>query len=157
MSEMTKEQIRKFVDAWYVALDQHVPVAEIAKLATDDVEMVFPEKSLHGLNDFKAWCIGGTYSDGEASPGVFNVYFDENHTVVSVDSEITGDQARLRVIVAWQASLFNPPAAKSKRVSLDAIQDWIVKRADGNEYGLKVSSYNAMAEPLVYAPGFSRL
>lgn len=154
---ITKEQIDAFVAAWYLALDQHVPVAEAAKLVADDVQMIFPEKTLHGKSDFMAWCIGGPYSDGEMAPGVFNIFFDENHNVVSVDAAIDGDQADLDVVVAWQASMFTPPAAKSRRVSLDAIQKWTVRKSDQNGYGLVVTSYNAMAKPFVYTPGFARL
>jgi hypothetical protein len=154
---ITKEQIDAFVTAWYLALDQHVPVEQAASLVSDDVEMIFPEKTLHGKSDFVAWCIGGPYSDGDKAPGVFNIFFDENHNVVSVEASIAGDTAELDVIVAWQASWFIPPAAKSKRVSLDAIQKWAVKASDQNPYGLVVTSYNAMAKPFVYAPGFARL
>ena len=158
MSEsITHEQVQKFVAAWYLALDQHVPAEDCLKLVAVDVEMVFPEKSLHGVDDFKAWYAGGTYSDGEQAIGVINIFFDENHTVVSVNSDITGNEARVRVVVAWQASWFVPPAAKSKRVSLDAIQDWTLKASNTNEYGLVLTRYNAMAEPFVYAPGFARL
>ena len=155
---ITEEQINKFVTAWYVALDQHAPLEECAKLVSEDsLEMIFPEKTLHGSSDFLAWCAGGTYSDGTTAPGVFNIFFDENHNVVSVDAKISGDEAVLDVVVAWQASWFTPPAAKSKRVSLDAIQRWVVRASDKNIYGLEVTSYNAMAQPFVYAPGFARL
>ena len=119
--------------------------------------MIFPEKTLHGASDFLAWCAGGSYSDGTTAPGVFNIFFDENHNVVSVNAQIDGDQAVLDVVVAWQASWFTPPAAKSKRVSLDATQRWIVRASDRNIYGLEVISYNAMAKPFEYAPGFARL
>ncbi len=61
------------------------------------------------------------------------------------------------MVVAWQASRFEPPAAKSKRVSLDATQKWTVCRSDKNAYGLEITSYNAMAEPMKFAPGFARL
>lgn len=155
---ITEAQIRKFVDAWYLALDQHAPAEECAKLvAQDDVQMIFPEKTLYGAGDFLAWYAGGTYSDGTEAPGVINIFFDENHNVVSVDAKIDGDTATLDVVVAWQASWFTPPAAKSKRVSLDAIQKWTVRVTDRNAYGLEVTSYNAMAKPFVYTPGFSRL
>jgi hypothetical protein len=159
MSAITEQQIRDFVTAWYLALDQHAPIEQCATLVADDVEMIFPEKTLHGKKDFLAWCIGGKYSDGETAPGVFNIFFDENHNVVSVapTSGLTGAKITLRVVVAWQASLFNPPAAKSKRVSLDATQDWIVRASNKNAYGLEVTSYNAMAEPFQYSPGFARL
>jgi len=159
MSTITEQQIRDFVAAWYLALDQHAPIEQCATLVADDVEMIFPEKTLHGKADFLAWCIGGKYSDGETAPGVYNIFFDENHNVVSVTptSGLTGGKITLRVVVAWQASIFTPPAAKSKRVSLDAIQDWIVRASDQNAYGLVVTSYNAMAEPFQYSPGFARL
>lgn len=155
---ITEEQINKFVTAWYVALDQHAPLDECAKLVSEDsLEMIFPEKTLHGASDFLAWCAGGTYSDGTTAPGVFNIFFDENHNVVSVVAKISGDEAVLDVVVAWQASWFTPPAAKSKRVSLDATQRWVVRASDKNIYGLEVTSYNAMSQPFAYAPGFARL
>ncbi len=156
---LSLEKINEFVAAWYLALDQHAPAEQCTVLAAEDVQMVFPERTLHGINDLKAWYAGGTYSDGEEAPGVINIFFDENHNVVSVEpkSELSADSIDLRVVVAWQASWFIPPAAKSTRVSMDAIQDWTIKRSDKNEYGLVITSYNAMAEPFVYAPGFARL
>jgi len=158
MSAITLDQIKTFVAAWYQALDQHVPPAECAKLVSDkNLEMVFPEKTLHGVSDFLAWYAGGTYSDGTQAPGVINIFFDENHNVVSVDAKISGDQATLDVVVAWQASWFEAPAAKSKRVSLDATQHWVVRASSKNAYGLEVTSYNAMSKPFQYAPGFARL
>jgi hypothetical protein len=156
--EITQDQIRRFADAWYLALDQHAPTDEISKLvAADGLEMIFPEKTLHGLGDFQAWYSGGAYSDGEQAPGVINIFFDENHNVVSVDATITGDQAEARVLVAWQASWFTPPAAKSRRTSMDATQEWTVRRSSRNPYGLEIVRYNAMAVPFQYAPGFARL
>jgi hypothetical protein len=154
---LTESRINEFVAAWYLALDQHAPLDQMASLVSDDVQMIFPEKTLHGKSDFLAWCAGGDYSDGDKAPGVYNIFFDENHNVVSVEAQISGDQAELDVVVAWQASWFIPPAAKSKRVSLDAIQKWTVQASDQNAYGMVVTSYNAMAKPFVYAPGFARL
>jgi hypothetical protein len=163
MSTQTKsaisiEAINTFVAAWYRALDQHVPREECARLVSEkSLEMIFPEKTLHGASDFLAWYAGGTYSDGTKAPGVINIFFDENHTVVSVDARISGSQATLEVVVAWQASWFEPPASKSKRVSLDATQHWVVQASSKNAYGLEVISYNAMAKPFQYAPGFAHL
>jgi hypothetical protein len=158
MSNISIEEIKNFATAWFRALDQHVPPAECAKLvAEDDLEMIFPEKTLHGVNDFLAWYAGGKYSDGTSAPGVINIFFDENHNLVSVNAQISGEQASVNVVVAWQASWFEAPAAKSKRVSLDATQKWVVRASRRNPYGLEVISYNAMAEPFQYTPGFSRL
>ena len=64
-SPITEAQIKEFAAAWYQALDQHVPPAAIAVLLADEgLEMIFPEKTLHGMGDFLAWYAGGDYSDG---------------------------------------------------------------------------------------------
>src|SRR5215813_7051401 len=139
---ITKEQVQTFAAAWYQALDFHAPTEEILKLVADEnVQMIFPEKTLHGVGDVIAWYAGGTYSDGEKAPGVINIFFDENHNVVSVEPEIGDDRIEVRVVVAWQASWFVPPAAKSKRVSADFTQAWTLRRSDKNPYGLVIESY----------------
>src|SRR5579871_3838814 len=154
---LDKETIDKFATAWYLALDQHAPEAVCAALVADDVEMIFPEATLHGIDDFLAWYRGGTYKSGEKAPGVINIFFDENHNVVSVEANITAEGAEVDVLVAWQASWFVPPAAKSKRTSLDAKQKWVLRPSTKNAYGIEVASYNAVAAPFNYTPGFARL
>ena len=47
--QLTYEQIDAFVKAWYLALDQHVPREVCSSLVSDDVQMIFPEKTLHGM------------------------------------------------------------------------------------------------------------
>lgn len=155
---LTDEKIKQFAAAWYLALDNHVPAEEIAALLTDDVQMVFPEKTLPTLADVQAWYAGGKYSDGTDAPGVINIFFDENHNLVSVERGTTsGDAVELTVVVAWQASWFEKPATKAKRTSLDATQAWTVTPSNKNKYGIAISRYNAMAAPFAYAPGFARL
>ena len=155
---ITRQQVETFAAAWYQALDFHVPTEDILKLVADEnVSMIFPEKTLHGVGDFLAWYAGGTYSDGEQAPGVINIFFDENHNVVSVDPQIGDDGVEVQVVVAWQASVFTPPAAKSKRVSADFTQAWTLRRSDKNPYGLVIESYNAVVVPPSFAPGFARL
>lgn len=156
---ITNEEIQSFAAAWYQALDFHVPTDEITKLVADpDVAMIFPEKTLNGVSDFQAWYSGGTYSDGEQTPGVISIFFDENHNIATVETlEANERTAKVKVVVAWQASWFEAPAAKSKRVSADFTQLWELRRTTKNEYGLEITSYNAVAEPPHYAPGFARL
>lgn len=144
---MTEQQIHEFVAAWFLALDQHVPIEQCyALLADEGLRMQFPDGDIHDLPSFKTWY-----------DRVTNLFFDENHNVASIDANIQGDQASLRVIVAWQASWFEPPAAKSKRTAMDATQDWVVRTSSKNPYGLVIAGYNATAAPFTYAPGFARL
>jgi hypothetical protein len=144
---ITVDEIKKFAAAWYLALDQHVPVEEAYKfLADEGLNMQFPDGDIRNFDSFKRWY-----------DRVTNLFFDENHNVQSVEATISGDRAEVRVVVGWQASWFEPPAAKSKRTAMDATQLWTVRRSSKNAYGLEIVTYNATAEPFQYAPGFARL
>jgi hypothetical protein len=135
------------VAAWYRALDNHDSIDEVYKLlAGEGLNMQFPDGDIRDYDSFKRWY-----------DRVTNLFFDENHYVQSVKAEIAGDQAIVHIVVGWQASWWEPPAAKSKRVSLDATQRWTIRRSSKNAYGLEIVAYNATVEPFKYAPGFARL
>jgi hypothetical protein len=141
------QQIKQFVAAWYLALDQHAPFDDAYKLLADQgLNMQFPDGDIRDKGSFKKWY-----------DRVTSIFFDENHNVQSVDAKISGDEAVVDVVVGWQASWWEPPSAKSKRVSMDATQRWTVRRSGKNSYGLEIVSYNATVEPFKYAPGFARL
>jgi hypothetical protein len=147
MTPITEAQIETFVAAWYRALDFHVPLEEISSLLADDgLSMQFPDGDISDLASFKTWY-----------DRVTNLFFDENHYVQSVAAQISGDTAVLDIVVGWQASWWQPPAAKSKRTAMDATQRWTVRRSTRNVHGLEIASYNATVEPFKYAPGFARL
>ncbi len=144
---ITEDQIKKFTAAWFLALDQHVPLeAAYQFLADDGLHMQFPDGDIRDFDSFKKWY-----------DRVTHLFFDENHNVQSVEVTINGDQADLRIVVGWQASWFEPPAAKSKRTSMDATQQWTVRRSSKNVHGLEIVYYNATAAPFKYTPGFARL
>lgn len=152
--------IRAFAEAWYAALDLHLPFASAeAFLAPEGLQMIFPEKTLHGISDFAAWYGGGSYQDGEQAPGVINLFFDESHRVLEVTSERTLDGAEVDIVVGWQASWFVAPEPHPRRTSMNAHQQWrVVAAPQGrNPWGLAILAYNAMAKPFEYAPGFARL
>jgi hypothetical protein len=145
---LNQEQIEKFVAAWYYALDVHAPVEELTRLVSDtDVHIEFPDSAgKYDLDGFTKWY-----------DRVINIFFDENHNVVSVKADIHGDTAALDVVVAWQANFWIPPAAKSRRTSMDATQKWKIRASTKNAYGLEIVYYLATAAPFTYAPGFARL
>jgi hypothetical protein len=144
---ITVEQIKQFAAAWYQALDFHVPIEEAyALLADKGLNMQFPDGDISDFNSFKKWY-----------DRVTNLFFDENHYVQTVEAKISGDEAIVDIVVGWQASWWEPPAAKSKRVSMDATQRWTVRRSNKNKFGLEIVTYNATVAPFKYAPGFARL
>jgi hypothetical protein len=79
--------------------------------------MKFPEATLRTAADFEAWY-----------ERVTRIFFDEVHEVKRVDANITADGADVKVVVHWEASVWNAPAAKSQRIKLDAYQTWYVQR-----------------------------
>ena len=78
---LTKEEIDDLADRWYKALDVHAPVAELHAMMTDEGnDMEWPELPTHGHDEFTVW-----YEK------VTRRFFDEVHTVKSVESTIDGD------------------------------------------------------------------
>jgi hypothetical protein len=146
MSALNEANIKKFVAAWYYALDIHAPAEDChAYLASSDLELVFPEKTLKSYPDFDEWL-----------EVIYRTFFDENHNVQSVViKNSTATQADLEVVVGWQASWFTPPDAKSKRTSMNAIQRWTIQTSDQNAYGLVIVKY--YVDRFDYAPGFAQL
>ncbi len=145
---LSLDNVKAFVAAWYLALDQHVPIENAYKLLADDgLNVQFPDGDIRDFDSFKKWY-----------DRVTNLFFDENHNVQSVEPvRIDDNEAEVIVVVGWQASWWEPPAAKSKRVSMDATQRWIVRPSSKNAYGLEIVFYNATEKPFAYAPGFARL
>src|SRR5215510_9818093 len=85
---LTDQEVDKLARDWYHALDVHVPVEELLPmLAAEGVTMVFPEATLHGIDEFKGW-----YRD------VTHKFFDEIHTVKEVDSKPRGGESDVKVV-----------------------------------------------------------
>ncbi len=118
--ELTPEAIEAVAKEWYHQLDIHVPMVELLpSLADEELEMVFPEVTVYGYAGFEGW-----YQK------VIRLFFDEVHTVKSVESVISGKTATVKVVVQWEASVWNAPEPTSKRISADAYQTWNVKLTD---------------------------
>lgn len=121
---LTEDAIRGMVAEWYRALDRHVDLdVALRYLAEDGLEMRFPETTARGQAGFADWY-----------KAVTNRFFDEVHTVTSVDiTSIDGDTANVKVVVNWQAKIWNPPAPKSEWLGFDAFQTWeLVAGPDGS-------------------------
>jgi len=112
---LTEKTVGTLVTNWYQALDRHDDVAEVLPYLIDDgLEMRFPEATARGHAGFADWY-----------KAVTNRFFDEVHTVSSVEvAALDGAAATVRVVVNWQAHIWNPPAAKSQWMGFDAFQTW---------------------------------
>jgi hypothetical protein len=116
---LTDEVLNDFVAEWYRALDRHDNLVLVLPYLLDDgLECRFPETTKYGHAGFTEW-----YET------VTRRFFDEVHTVTSVDIERTGDPAAavtVKVVVNWQAKIWDPPAPKSAWLGFNAYQTWEV-------------------------------
>lgn len=119
LAPLTESQVKQLVDDWYLKLDVHATVEEFLPLLADEnLEMQFPEGTLHGQDAFKTWY-----------DGVIHTFFDEVHTMQALDITTASDHANVQLVVRWEASRWHAPAPKSERLAFDAAQTWVVKRS----------------------------
>ncbi|GGK63410.1 hypothetical protein Sme01_05540 [Sphaerisporangium melleum] len=124
---LTEDAIDTFAKDWYVALDQHIPLADVLAMLTEDIEFKVPEDTFLGHDGFSGWY-----------DAVTHLFFDEVHTVTKVEPVIEGDRAIVQVMVNWQAKVWKAPAAKSEWLGFDADQTWIVV---AGEKGPQIQKY----------------
>jgi hypothetical protein len=111
-------EVKELAAQWYKKLDVHAPLVDLLPLVDEVAEMRFPEATLRGKAEFEGWY-----------ERVIRVFFDEVHTLKTVDVTPTSEGADVKVVVHWEANVWNPPAAKSQRIKLDAYQTWKVRRS----------------------------
>jgi hypothetical protein len=118
---INESAVRDLATAWFRMLDQHAPVTELLPLlAEDGLVMNFPEGKFHGQGDFEKWYVGVTH-----------VFFDEVHALRSV--RVNPASGETQVVVHWEASRWQAPAAKSERILLDAYQTWVVQSSQSGK------------------------
>lgn len=124
LAPLTYSEVKQFAADWYSKLDVHAPLEDyVPLLAEEGLEMRFPEATVYGFDGFKDWY-----------ERVIGIFFDEVHTLKKVEPKPTDNgQLEVKVVVKWEANIWNPPAAKSERIILDAYQTWIVERSPKSE------------------------
>lgn len=137
---LTEAEVRTFVDNWYHALDIHVPLDDfMAMVAEEGIEFRFPEVTVTDREGIVQW-----YNR------VTNTFFDEIHETkeLAISVSPSGDQAEVKILTQWQASTWNPPAAKSERIIFLAGQTWGVRRSPTSGKPVVVSYFVDSFEPV---------
>lgn len=144
IAPLNQTELQSFAEEWYRKLDVHAPLAEFVPLLADrGLEMVFPEATVTGFEGFKGWY-----------ERVIGVFFDEVHTVKLVELVEAGDIAEVKVVVKWEASVWNAPEPRSSRIVLDAYQTWLVQRSPESQ---KPVVLRYTVDSLDYAEGSAKL
>lgn len=122
MAIATQAQLRSYATEWFAALDRHADVVCLLPLLADEeLEMHFPEGVQKGHAGFRSWYDTVTHR-----------FFDEVHELKEFTVARNDDtRAEIRLIVNWQAKIWDPPDPRSKWLGFDATQTWEVGRAPG--------------------------
>jgi hypothetical protein len=118
---LTDEAVRLFVYDWFLALDQHFAPEQVLPMVAPDPTVVLPEGRLHTTAEFADWYHAVTHR-----------FFDEKHTLKRLDVTLVSPaEARVSLVVNWQARVWDPPADQSSWLGFDATQDWTIVLRDG--------------------------
>ena len=144
IASLTENEVRQFVDEWYLKLDVHASAEEVLPLLIGEtLEMQLPETTLHGLNEFRNWY-----------DRIIHTFFDEVHTLQTLEITTTADRADVGLVVRWEASRWNAPAPQSERLAFDAVQRWVIKRSSITQ---KPAIATYTVDSLTPLPGFPTL
>lgn len=144
LASVTESEVRQFVNDWYQKLDVHAPISEILPLlAGENLEMQLPETTLHGLDEFNSWY-----------DRIIHTFFDEVHTLQTLDITTTRDRAEVQLVVRWEASRWNAPAPKSEKLAFDAAQRWVVMRSPTTQ---QPAIFTYIVDSLTPLPGYPNL
>lgn len=141
---LSQFEVKQLVNDWFLKLDIHATVEQLLPLlANETLEMQLPEVTLHGLDEFKSWY-----------ERIVHTFFDEVHTMQSLDINTASEQAEVQLVVRWEASRWNAPAPNSERLAFDAAQRWVIKRSP-NTQNLVIDTY--IVDALTPLEGFPNL
>jgi hypothetical protein len=145
LAPLTEAEIKEFVADWYRKLDVHAPLEDyIPLLVEKGFVLTVPEFTVEGWEGFKGWY--------QRAIGLF---FDEVHTIKQVKlASVDGEKAEVKVIVYWEATRWQPPAAKSDRILMDAYQTWTLTRSPKTQKPV-IAKY--VVDSAEYAEGSARL
>ncbi len=120
LQPLTDDELHQFAVDWYRALDVHAPAEQLLAMVAPEGEFHWPEGITRGHQEL----IDNWYER------VIRRFFDEEHTVKEVVPSGTGDVVDVKVVVNWQARVWDPPEPKSKWLGMDAYQTWKVRRSE---------------------------
>jgi hypothetical protein len=120
------QSIREFAITWFALLDAQVPVVQLLPFVSNDgLEMVFPEGTLIGVEEFIGWYAG-----------VVRTFAAEVHVLERLTPTFSDDRVDVDVVVVWTATHL----ADGVRRSYRATQTWQLEAGAG----LRIRSYRVL-------------
>jgi hypothetical protein len=131
---LSNEQIRKFVQTWFDQLSEHVSVeCLVPMVSANDLEMVFPERTIHSHAEFRDWY-----------KGVGTAFANQQHILERLDTVLINDGAELNLTVVWKATRVEDGADIAAR----ATQTWVLETSPEFDTPVIVRYHVRSLEPL---------
>ena len=145
ISSISESEVKSLALDWYDKLTKKVPIDQyIYLLAKQNLKMEFPNgNQVFEWDGFQNW-----YKQ------VTNTFFDQIHILKHLEVKPNGEIAEVQIVVHWEASMWQPPAAKSERVILDAYQNWQVRNSIETQLPV-IQTY--VVDRFEYAEGSTKL
>jgi hypothetical protein len=135
---LTENEVRQFLTQWFHKLDIHVSLAEfLTGVADENIEFRFPEVTVTDKAGLTEWYNRVTHT-----------FFDEVHETKELQIIPGNEQATVKILTSWQASTWDAPEAKSKRLAFLARQTWQVKRSGTTGQPVVVSYFVDAFDPV---------
>lgn len=121
--------VRAFAQNWFDLLSDHKPVELLLRLIADDgLEMVFPERTLHGHADFVEWYAVVGHS-----------FVDQSHEIERLDTRAGDEGIDVEVGVIWRAT----EASGGRHIAVRANQKWLLTR-DAHSGEMIITRYRVL-------------
>ena len=122
LTSLTEAEVRDLAVEFYRKIDLHVPVEEFLSILTEEEEelkIILPNVEIKSFVDLRAWW-----------DRMIRFCFDGSHNIYDVELVSASDtEAKAKILLIWEAKVWNPPAPKSERISILTYTTWTVKRS----------------------------
>jgi hypothetical protein len=143
LTPLTENEVRQFLVQWFHKLDIHVSLAEfLTGVANEGIEFRFPEVTVTDKAGLTDWYNRVTHT-----------FFDEVHETKELEIITGNEQATVKILTFWQASTWDAPEPKSKRLAFLARQTWQVRRSPTTEQPVVVSYFVDAFDPVGASDG----
>ncbi len=138
LTSLTENEVRQFLTRWFHKLDIHVSLAEfLTGVADEGIEFRFPEVTVTDRAGLTEWYNRVTHT-----------FFDEIHETKELEIITGSELATVKILTSWQASTWDAPEPKSKRLAFLARQTWQVKRSSKTGQPVVVSYFVNSFDPV---------
>jgi hypothetical protein len=120
LGSITEAEAKELATEFYRLIDTHAPAEDFKSILSEDAfRVVLPNVEINNFEEFKAW-----------HARMVRGFFDGSHKIYDVKLVSTSDaETTAKIVLVWDAKVWNPPAAKSEPTSILTYTTYVIKRS----------------------------